>query len=144
MALTLLPESWAIRACHLMAAIWHGSASQRLGKLTPPPPPDMDGATASEGRGDGRSTGAVAKYARERRRERGRRQKAMESYLTFFFSLFLSGKVGNADRILREWPHGWIVPVPVGDCSFKRITIFRDKVPFNLSYSVEHMKCLRG
>ena len=56
----------------------------------------------------------------ERERERGevrrRRQKAMESYLTFFFSLFLSGKVGNADRILREWPHARIVPVPVSDC----------------------------
>ena len=60
----------------------------------------------------------------ERERERGevrrRRQKAMESYLTFFLSLslslFLSGKVGNADRILREWPHARIVPVPVSDC----------------------------
>ena len=45
-----------------MAAIWHGSASQRLGKLTP----DMDGARSRDGR-----TGAVAKYAGEGEREGG-------------------------------------------------------------------------
>ena len=96
-----------------MAAIWHGSASQRLGKLTP----DMDGARSRDGR-----TGAVAKYAGEGEREGGgtpptpKGDGKLFDFFPLSLSLFFSGKVGNADRILREWPHARIVPVPVSDC----------------------------
>ena len=56
-------------------------------------------------------TGAVAKYAREEGREQRGTPKGDGKLFDFFLlllshSLCLSGKVGNADRILREWPHG--------------------------------------
>ena len=53
-------------------------------------------------------TGAVAKYAREGREQRGtpKGDGKLFDFSLLFLSLSLSGKVVNADRILREWPHG--------------------------------------
>ena len=96
-----------------MAAIWHGSASQRLGKLTP----DMDG---RDGRKD-RCSGQTCQRGKEGETPKGD-GKLFDFFLLFLslsLSVWESRKCGpNTERVATR-----IVPVPVRGCTFKQITV---------------------